>query len=411
MNSRDMVSADDNLLNHRPSTSSSCCEDPLDYSTCAQDDAPRRRRRQHQARRYGTLSVTLKLLERWFELGVRPTEAVVHHLTVALLGCPDINYKEDDEDNSSNNCNMGEDDTYDNPIVVVAENGQNSCTDTDTTLQHLAHSIALQWDHPVDDIQALQNLVHTTRTCFLWKAALPPSPDPHLVVQPSEIPNAGSGLFAARDLPAHAIVCYYSGDLHSYKTSQSTLQDASYLLRIGPVAPRPWWYKALVLGSEGVSCPPKDTWSDGAKEDDDNKNNGSAAATTAPDNPSTRAYAALAEQWDQLVPSCSTSVLEELYVNPSNPHIKARYINDCLAALQEDNDNHKSNQSYNVEFVLDPTMERAAVVTLRPILKGEELYVSYGEAYWESLQATLGVIPHRSLPTKQQQQPQDETNS
>ena len=50
-------------------------------------------------------------------------------------------------------------------------------------------------------------------------------------------------------------------------------------------------------------------------------------------------------------------------------HIKARYINDPL------------NEKYvNCKFV--PEKFRSAVVMTRKIRHGEELFVSYGEAYW-----------------------------
>ena len=92
-----------------------------------------------------------------------------------------------------------------------------------------------------------------------------------------------------------------------------------------------------------------------------------------------RDYAALRRAWDNIAESWSVS---EFLVNPTRLDIKARYINDCL------NEAH-----YNVVFVMDPVGERAAVVMLRDISAGEELYVKYGQTYWDSLEATTGIVP------------------
>jgi hypothetical protein len=35
-------------------------------------------------------------------------------------------------------------------------------------------------------------------------------------VQPSNIKNAGNGLFATQDIPVNSIVCYYSGYIFNY---------------------------------------------------------------------------------------------------------------------------------------------------------------------------------------------------
>ena len=65
------------------------------------------------------------------------------------------------------------------------------------------------------------------------------------------------------------------------------------------------------------------------------------------------------------------------------PEIKARYINDPL------------NESlYNVQFRPDKGRFRSAVVATRVIAEGEELYVSYGDAYW-SQQPTPGQVLYR----------------
>lgn len=62
----------------------------------------------------------------------------------------------------------------------------------------------------------------------------------------------------------------------------------------------------------------------------------------------------------------------DLFVDPGPlAQIMARYINDPL------------NERYvNCQFVAQPDKRRCAVVATRDIEEGEELFVSYGEAYW-----------------------------
>jgi hypothetical protein len=64
----------------------------------------------------------------------------------------------------------------------------------------------------------------------------------------------------------------------------------------------------------------------------------------------------------------------DVFVDPGPlPQIKARYINDPL------------NDAYvNCMFVPEPKFHRCAVVATRDIKCGEELFVSYGEAYWST---------------------------
>lgn len=260
------------------------------------------------ARRYGATSICLALLERWLELGDRPSKELLDHMCTVVSSSK--------LDGNTNNTLMG------------------------------------LWENPVDDLKGLKQLVDDARR-ILWTKAFPPGQDSHLKIGISRIPKAQQGLFAAKDLPSNAICCYYSGDVHNSKSSQSSamLKDASYLLRIGKVAREPWWYRAIAATS-----------------------NASASSEEA-------AYVALRKIWDQLADSTAPT---DFFVVPTNLNIKARYINDCL---RED--------LFNVQFVLDPIGERAAIVTLRPIKAGEELYISYGKAYWNSLQATTGIVPQR----------------
>jgi SET domain len=211
----------------------------------------------------------------------------------------------------------------------------------DKNLQDTVTQLCL---NPVDDLKELKKLVHNVRR-LLWTRAMPPAEDPHLHVKASHIPKAQLGLFAAQTLPAHTVCCYLSGDVHSAKSSQSKemLSDASYLLRVGGTPSQPWWYSALASSSN-------------------------------------QDYKVFQEEWDALGRTMSS----EIFVDPTHPNIKARYMNDCLC-----------DELYNVQFVWDPAGERAAVVTLREIEAGEELYVSYGPAYWESLEATTGIVPQK----------------
>jgi phosphoglycolate phosphatase-like HAD superfamily hydrolase len=70
--------------------------------------------------------------------------------------------------------------------------------------------------------------------------------------------------------------------------------------------------------------------------------------------------------------------------------VVARFINDC-----------KNASLHNVKFVKLPGENKAKVVTLRPILPGEELFVDYGKWYWAgfdgkpiklSLSATMALL-------------------
>lgn len=65
-------------------------------------------------------------------------------------------------------------------------------------------------------------------------------------------------------------------------------------------------------------------------------------------------------------------VANDALVDPGPlPHIKARYINDPL-----------NEDVVNCKFVPEPASERCAVVAIRDIEPHEEIFVSYGEAYW-----------------------------
>jgi hypothetical protein len=291
------------------------------------------------AQRYGAIFVCLTILERWLELGIRPkiTDDIISKIFSLSQNLTRPGNRQDE-----------------------------SCMGS--TWKERLHNLL---QNPMDDLLGIKHLVHETRR-FLWRAALPPCQDDHLIVAPSKIPMAEQGLFAACHLPAHAICCYYSGNVHSTQSSQSScmLPNASYLIRIGTLSRKPWWHETLGLGI------PK------GYLDDENQAGLSADCLAC-------GYLSLQEQWDQIMED--TYKTAEFYVDPStNQNIKARFINDCL---QED--------SYNVKFVLDECTERAVVVTLRDIQEGEELYVSYGQAYWDSLEATTGIVPQTLMGASQ----------
>lgn len=64
------------------------------------------------------------------------------------------------------------------------------------------------------------------------------------------------------------------------------------------------------------------------------------------------------------------SVQADQLVDPGPlPHVKARYINDPL-----------NEKKVNCRYV--PAEFKSAVVTTRMVYPGEELFVSYGDAYW-----------------------------
>lgn len=68
----------------------------------------------------------------------------------------------------------------------------------------------------------------------------------------------------------------------------------------------------------------------------------------------------------------------DILVDPGPcPYVKARYINDPL-----------DENVVNCRFV--PQQLYSAVITTRDIQPGEELFVSYGDAYWASQTTTVG---------------------
>jgi SET domain-containing protein len=65
---------------------------------------------------------------------------------------------------------------------------------------------------------------------------------------------------------------------------------------------------------------------------------------------------------------------EDVFIDPRTTlEVVARYINDPL--LQG---------SRNCEFILQPNLLRANIVATRAIQVGEELFISYGDSYWNA---------------------------
>mmetsp|Transcript_7472 Transcript_7472/g.14608 ORF Transcript_7472/g.14608 Transcript_7472/m.14608 type:complete len:180 (-) Transcript_7472:124-663(-) len=67
------------------------------------------------------------------------------------------------------------------------------------------------------------------------------------------------------------------------------------------------------------------------------------------------------------------------------PDVLARYIND-----------HGDPRCINAKFVKEPKLRRAAVVSIKRICAGCEIYASYGQSYWRK----RGGIPIQSIAAK-----------
>jgi hypothetical protein len=181
----------------------------------------------------------------------------------------------------------------------------------------------------VDNIKSLRLRCDIARKAS-WAAMPPPPEDSHLSVAPSGICGAGLGLFTNIELETGVLICRFPGDVHNMR-SAGQLVDRSYLIRVGPPVPTPWWAHA---GPNEMSF-----------------------EGTTPEVPF----------------SCDETSTGCIYVDPTDTRIKARYMNDCLFET-----------GYNVTFVSDCAGECVRVMALRNIAAGEELFVSYGSQYWET---------------------------
>jgi len=182
-------------------------------------------------------------------------------------------------------------------------------------------------EQDIDNIKSLRLRCDIAREAS-WAAMPPPPEDNHLSVAPSRICGAGLGLFSDIKLETGVLVCRFPGNVHNMR-SAGQLVDRSYLIRVGPPVPTPWWAVPNETSTEG----------------------------TTPEVPF----------------SCDETSTGCLYVDPTDTRIKARYMNDCLF-----------ESGYNVTFVSDCASECVKVMALRNIAAGEELFVSYGSQYWET---------------------------
>jgi hypothetical protein len=150
----------------------------------------------------------------------------------------------------------------------------------------------------VDDVPELQ--ARCSRVRQQLNEQLPPiqeALDSHLDAKPSNIKDAGLGLFyvppSPETIPAGTTLCHYTGHIHNFQSARS-INDNSYLM--------------MVQG--------------------------------------------------------------DILVDPGPvKSVKARYINDPL-----------NEELINCKYVPDGL--RSAVVATRPIQPGDELFVAYGDIYW-----------------------------
>ena len=193
----------------------------------------------------------------------------------------------------------------------------------------------------VDDLQALtrqSDKVRTMMNDILANLRIETTKwENSLVADISQIPSAGLGLFyipcngniadencsrKSSVIPKDTVICYYTGHVHTFSSSRRVVDDRSYLL----------------------------------------------------------------------------SVRGDLLVDPRLcPHVKARYINDplhdkhvnCVYKDIDGGGNDKGRRSSSSSSSSSDSKSpppRLAVVTLRAIQPNEELFVSYGEAYWNQHQ-------------------------
>eukprot|EP00943_MAST-04B_sp_MAST-4B-sp1_P009299 g9299.t1 len=145
----------------------------------------------------------------------------------------------------------------------------------------------------------------------LWSLMPDPPLDQHLVVKPSLLGgNSGLGLFASKSIKKNDLVCLYTGQIHSLKSS-TRLEDRSYLNKVS----------------------------------------------------------------------------DNLFVDPKPcPKIKARYVNDCI-----------NPKGYNCCYQRNLEKLCVEVRALRDIHENEELFVSYGNQYWDQSNFSPIVLTDEKL--------------
>jgi hypothetical protein len=93
-----------------------------------------------------------------------------------------------------------------------------------------------------------------------------------------------------------------------------------------------------------------------------------------------------------------------------NAHVDARFALDCPARYVND---HFDPGRLNARFIKSRVERRAKLVATRLIFPGEEIYASYGEAYWHARGVHTGLPlraspPNTNTPTQAVPAPRDE---
>jgi len=174
----------------------------------------------------------------------------------------------------------------------------------------------------IDEVRGLMNA--SWAEAINGRIPLLSQPTTKLYVAPSQIPGAGSGLFAKEDLEVGSVACRYVGDIHTVSS-----------------------FRAVDDNSYGIFLP--------------------LHANSNPDDEDSDRC------WRESLPRPRRDII----VDPSSlerySDVPARYINDP-----------RSESAFNCTFVPDAVGLCAKVLVTREIRRGDELFVDYGELYWSS---------------------------
>uniref|UniRef100_A0A6C0EB79 SET domain-containing protein n=1 Tax=viral metagenome TaxID=1070528 RepID=A0A6C0EB79_9ZZZZ len=83
----------------------------------------------------------------------------------------------------------------------------------------------------------------------------------------------------------------------------------------------------------------------------------------------------LVKSTDKYNADYTMQITEKIYVDGS------KYPRPFTSMI---NDTYKTNFKHNCEFVIREKKQKVLIRTIRPIKKGDELYIDYGEEYWTS---------------------------
>lgn len=205
-------------------------------------------------------------------------------------------------------------------------------------------------------------------------------------VQPSTIPDAGLGVFCTRDLKAQELVTLYPGDALLQWDNASHVDDHGTL--------------RVVLGSSSTPTTPPLTSSSSVSASTFAPNTSTAARSgfllgTTPD--AARAYEV------RIAPTLSVVGDPQQCADPA---YLGHMINDCTALILDCSSkeegqegttsrsinqyNEKSLQCANAQIVIVGGGENnachVAIVTIKPVVAGSEIFLSYGSNYWLSRQ-------------------------